>query len=433
MPVISTTAVRELYQGLLGSLKGRGNIWFVDSTAPGASDSAGATGGDPNYPFATLAGAIANTQLAAGDVIIIEEGHTESVSASDLILSVANVRIVGQGKGAYRPTFTLAATGSTISITGAGVTLENILVAPGVDSVVSAFTISAADVTLKDIEIRDTTDIECIAGVTTTSAADRLTIDNLFYNGYTGGDACVNGLLLVGVDGAVIKNCRFDGLFSTAAIEFKTTACTKILVDSCSFLNTGTAVTKDIVDTQGSSTWRAVNCFDAVAGYDCAGGNGQAFRYAGGGVLYATKTTTSPLPNNTNTNLFLVVGLVAIHDLAARVSTVIQAQSTGVKFQWQGSTDTAATDMCALLDINGFVVDSVIRAPRDSASAIIGATDVSFIDAPSNTANVAQTQLVYGDAATSAIKLHSAAASTGALQAWCIWEPLSPGARLYAA
>jgi hypothetical protein len=209
----------------------------------------------------------------------------------------------------------------------------------------------------------------------------------------------------------------------------KTTACTKILIEGCTFLNTGTAVTKDIVDTQGSSTWRALDCFDHVAGYQIAGGNAHALRYSGGALLYATRTTTSPLPNNTNIDLFNYVGLIRIHEVGARVSTVIQNQTTNVKFQLHPSSDTSALDICAVLDLDADVVDSVYRVTGDFSDALLGATDVAAVEGDIHAMPI----LTYGAAATSALKLHSAAASTGALQVWVVWEPVSPGARLFAA
>lgn len=402
-----------------------GDIFFVDSGAAGASDSVG-HGKNPDEPFATLDYAIGQCTASNGDLIYLMPGHAETCdAAAEFAVDVIGVRIIGLGSGSLRPTFTFTATNATATITAASVWLENVLFVAGIDSVVAPLTISGADCTLKNIEFRDTTDIEFVAGVITTAAADRLTIDGLFYNGYTGGNACTIGVKLVGCNSGVIKNSIFHGLFSTGAIQMVTTACTNILIENCKFLNSGTAVTKDVVMGVAACTYQVVNCFDGVAGYKIEGSNVVPVSYYGPPMRCEyTKTT---MPNNTAAACFNFIGAIELQEIFGVVMTGIQAQATAIKFQYQSSTEAAAVDLCATLDVNAFDAGSVIRATLDFSDAALGADDVASCEGE---AYAVRPAIIYSLAATGAINIHSAAASTGAIKVIVKWLPLEQGAYL---
>lgn len=250
-----------------------GNQWYVDSGV-GSSANDGKTWGTA---LDTIKNALAKATASNSDVIWVAPGHTETISsATSLALNKAGVTIIGLGGGAMRPTLTFSATASNIPISAASVHLENILCVASVDSIVAGITISAADVTLKNIEWRDVTDKEAILAILTTAAADRLTIDGFFHNGFVTGNACTAAIRLVGVDSAEIKNCRFHGNYGTAIIEFHTTKCTKIDIMNCIFEETGTTdFSKNVVDTVTGSTWYC-NGYDLAAGQSFGGGSGAA-------------------------------------------------------------------------------------------------------------------------------------------------------------
>ena len=255
-----------------------GNLWYVDSTHASASDSAG-FGIDPDTPFATLDYAIGAATANNGDVILLAPGHAETKAASGSLFAadVAGIKIVGVGQGADRATFTFTHTGAATTISAASVWLENVVYVCGVDSVTTPLTISAADCTLKDVEFRDAANTEFVAGVITTAAADRLTIENFRYTGDTvTGDACTIGIALVGVNNCLIKNARFHGIFSTAAINLKTTKSLGVIIVDCSFENVGTALTKNVVESIADCTFQVSNCFDMVGGYGFSGSDTAA-------------------------------------------------------------------------------------------------------------------------------------------------------------
>lgn len=406
-----------------------GTAWYVDSTHASKSDASG-YGTSPDTPFATLDYAIGAAAANNGDVIYLAPGHAETKAAAGSLWAAdkAGQRIIGLGNGADRPTFTFSDTAAVCTISAASVYIENILLVAGVDSVVAPLTISAADVTLKNVEFRDTTDVEFVAGVITTAAADRLTIDGLYYNGYTGGNACTIGVKLVGTNGAVIRNSRFHGLFSTGCIQMVTTVCTDIVIENCYFLNTGTAVTKDVVMGVAACTYQVKDCFDGVAGYCISGSNVVDPQYFGPPIT--TLKACSSLPNNAATALMNYIGAIKIIDLFGVVTTIIQAQATTVKWQLAPSTQAAATDLTAGLDVNAFDPGSVVRTTLDISDAALGSDDVAQQEGE---AYAAQPLIAYGDAITSAVNIHSSTNSTGAITTYLTWLPISPGAYVKAA
>jgi hypothetical protein len=134
-----------------------GTVRFVDSSHAACEDALGG-GRSPDKPFATLAYALTyattlTPALAAGDVIYLMPGHTETIAAAGgITCATAGVKIIGLGWGANRPTFTFSATASTWLITAASVYIKNIRVKSGVAEVVNMFTISAAGWTLDTVD-----------------------------------------------------------------------------------------------------------------------------------------------------------------------------------------------------------------------------------------------------------------------------------------
>lgn len=305
-----------------------GDVWFVGSGVTGCSDAAG-FGKSPDLPFATLNYAIDACTASHGDVIYVLPGHaeTKSTGASLFALDVIGVKVIGLGQGANRPTFTLSHVDATTSISAASCWLENVILTAGVDDMKVGMTISAADVTLKNVDWRTASGVEFIRGIQTTNAADKLHIRGLRYLGDVAGNACVIGVNLTGVNDALIEGCVFDGVFSTATINFST-ACVNVHVRDSIFNNTGTALTKDVVDTATVSTWDVVNCFDLVGGYAFSGGSGSALASGDVSALAAALTTVDglfdvPVADAAgNTTMRDVVGIKTDAAAAGAVSNV---------------------------------------------------------------------------------------------------------------
>ena len=227
----------------------------------------------PAKLFTTWSEANTNAVSARGDIIFLAPNHAETVAAAAAInLNKTGVRSIGLGVGAAKPIFTFSATASTITMTAANSSIENIIIKPSIDSVVSPIVVSAADCKVH-IEVQDASDtVECVNAILTTADADRIDI-NVKYIGDIAGDACVNAVRLVGVDTARI-NVDFYGVASTSIVEFHTTACHNVVITG-KFYNDGTSLTKNVVDTATGSTWSATG-WDGNSNANFAGGDNAA-------------------------------------------------------------------------------------------------------------------------------------------------------------
>lgn len=178
-----------------------GTYFWVSSTTTGASNSNAGT--DKTAPCATIAGAVAKCTASAGDVILVMEGHVETLTgAAAIAFSVAGVTVIGLGNGLNRPTLTLATpTTTTMTIAGANVTIKNIRITSTVAALATVFSITGAGVTLDTVDYYEDGTTDCLGFVLTTTAADDLTIKNChWYRGTTAATALSQWVILTGVD-----------------------------------------------------------------------------------------------------------------------------------------------------------------------------------------------------------------------------------------
>lgn len=226
-----------------------GNIFFVCSLT--GTDSAG-YGQNPDAPCASIDYAVGLCTANQGDRIYAMPGHVETIgAAAALALDVAGVEIIGIGTGAVRPKVNFTATGGTAAVSAANCSIRNVLFTGGIDAVVSALIVSAADFLLKDCEYRDVTG-QVTVFLLTTAAADRLVVDGLRYDGDSAAGTGA-AIALVGGDRIEIKNSRFDGNFSVGVIDVRTTAATDLEVHDC-WARTRNSVDIFLIDTITGST-----------------------------------------------------------------------------------------------------------------------------------------------------------------------------------
>ncbi len=278
MPNKTALFVRKQPGGMyavVDNTKVTGNIWFVDSGLSTGADASG-YGQNPDAPFLTLDYAIGAATANNGDYIFLMPGHAETLTtAGDVAIDKAGLTIIGIGEGADRPTFTFSSSDNSASIliTAASTTIKNIIGVCGDDGLTNPFHVQAADCTL-DIEWQDgSATVEAAAAVVGTDAADRLNL-KLKYIGFTGGNACVNAVLLDGSNQARI-DIDFFGKASTAIVEFNDTAVVDVNVTGY-FYNSGTTdLSKNIKDTATGSTW-FVQGYDGAAGCSFSGGSGAS-------------------------------------------------------------------------------------------------------------------------------------------------------------
>jgi len=249
-----------------------GTEFYVGPNATGSGDD-GRSGRSKETSLATLEAAISLATASKNDIIYLLPGHTETVATAGAIsIDKIGLRVIGLGSGALRPTFTFSAVDATLTMTAASCVLENVIITPSIDSVVSPIVVSAADCKV-DIELQDeSATVECVCAVLTTADADRINV-KVRHRGFIAGDACVNSVRLVGVDTAKVE-VDFYGVASTSIVEFHTTACHDIDV-SGKFYNDGTSLTKNVVDTVTGSTWSAQG-WDGNSNANFSGGDNSA-------------------------------------------------------------------------------------------------------------------------------------------------------------
>ncbi len=239
------------------------NVLFVSSTHAAASNALGG-GQNPDKPFATLAYVLTNAAsltpaLAAGDVIYLMPGHAETVaSAAAIAAATAGIRIVGLGVGTSIPLFTFSATGSTWTITAAGVEIKNVRVTSSVNELVTVFSSSAADLTLDHVDYIDAgAALETLQFLLTTAASDRLMVKNCSINMTTAGASAQLLIALVGCDSPKIH----DNIFTVTLNNAATSSCINGDASVRSFLidrNTiiqlgGTTMTSAILMADGAT------------------------------------------------------------------------------------------------------------------------------------------------------------------------------------
>ena len=147
--------------------------------------------GSDSYDGLTWATAMASVDAAngkctanAGDVIYVAPGHAEAFSAAaGIVFDIPGVTVVGLGNGSLRPTFTLdTATTTDIDVTGANVTLRNLIFSANFADIAECIDLDAKNFTLENCEFLDTAaDMDFVVYINcddTANACDGLTVRN---------------------------------------------------------------------------------------------------------------------------------------------------------------------------------------------------------------------------------------------------------------
>lgn len=183
-------------------------VFFVDSNGGGSTTSGGRT---PESAFTTIDSAIGACTANRGDTIYVMAGHAETIAtATALAADVAGISIIGLGRGTSRPTLSLSATDSTIAVSAANITFQNLVITSTVNELVKVFNITAAYCTIDAVDVKDGGSAkEILQFALTTAAADFLTIQNCYHVQLTAGATTQRWIYLVGTEGARILNNTF--------------------------------------------------------------------------------------------------------------------------------------------------------------------------------------------------------------------------------
>lgn len=167
----------------LGLLRSNAIKWVHSGT--GVDD---VNHGTFDEPYATVDYAVGTCTSARGDLIVVKEGHAETVTSSNMTLDVAGITILCLGVGLSRPTFTYSTAAATINVGAANITWFGGHFVGNFDNVAAAFTVGAADdFTLKAASFYDTSAalhfLSIVVTTTTDNAADGLAVLGCFWMG----------------------------------------------------------------------------------------------------------------------------------------------------------------------------------------------------------------------------------------------------------
>ena len=197
-----------------------GAIFFASSAHADASDAAG-FGKSPDSPVATIDYAISLCTADAGDVIYAMPQHVETVAAAGgLNFDIAGVHLIGLGNGTVQAQVDFTAEASSITVTAANVTIEDMWLQSSFLDITIAVDVSAEDFTFRhnrvDMAAADENFLIVIQD-DDAAAAGRMTIeDNLVYQNDTDNTHFVD---FGGTgDGHIVRRNRLLGDFTTMAI-----------------------------------------------------------------------------------------------------------------------------------------------------------------------------------------------------------------------
>ena len=209
-------------QDLIGKVQTTGDVRFVSSTAADNSDSDGRDGRSQRRPLSTVDAAIGLATASQGDIILVMPGHTETIaSATAWAMDKAGISVIGLGKGALRPTFTLTATASNIPITTANCLIENCIFTCGTADHTTTMTITADETTIRNCKFMNITGFQSITQIRVglgANDADNLLIEGCRFEAVAVG--CTQAILMEEVeDQVVIDNCSFSGEYLVSCIH----------------------------------------------------------------------------------------------------------------------------------------------------------------------------------------------------------------------
>ena len=229
-----------------------GDKFYVSSTTVGASD--GNDGKSPKTPLATLNGAMDQVTANNGDIVFLMPGHTEDLdAATDAVIDVAGVKILGLGVGASRPTFTYSGTAGSFEIDAANTHIENVVFKTSVSAVVVGVNVDANDCSLVNCEWNfDATGDDFLIFVDV-DGVDGTQIAGCTFVAEDAADSN-EAIRLDDSDRTRITDCHFFGDYAAGVIINEGAACTALLIARNTMMNRDTGDPGNGIDLDTACT-----------------------------------------------------------------------------------------------------------------------------------------------------------------------------------
>lgn len=201
-----------------------GKVFWVGNNATliqgerGASDTS-SNKGNFLQPFATIDYAVSQCAANRGDIIIVRPNHVETISsATDLVLDVAGIAIVGLGSGNDRPELNFDNTAGSLEVDAANVTLHNFLLKADVSAVVVGINVDADHFTMSNCEMNFNATGDDFITMIDCDGADYFTIENCKLIAEEGAAGCAEAIRLDTANHVQIINNHITGDFTDGAI-----------------------------------------------------------------------------------------------------------------------------------------------------------------------------------------------------------------------
>lgn len=199
--IIGTTeGHRDIYSDIFVT----GDVVWLDSVNGNDSNS----GFNRNLAKATLSSAYGAIAANNGDVIIIESGHSETLTSSQS-LATAGVTIYGLGSGSNKPNFTVNGNIDMLSVAAVNQKLVNLRFPVGTAAHTSRIDVAAAGCVIEDCDfLCGANDLESI---TIPDAGDYCTIKSCTFTISADGPDAGIEIESATVIGLNVVQCTFDG------------------------------------------------------------------------------------------------------------------------------------------------------------------------------------------------------------------------------
>jgi len=186
-----------------------GEVFWVNNSGILAKGGVGGANGNPGTytkPFSTIDYAIGKCTASRGDVIYVMPGHSETITTDGgIAVDVAGVSIIGLGNGTLRPVVILdSAVAAAVTVSAANVTLQNLEFRASFADVTNAIDVTAAWLTVDSCEF-------------TEEAADLNFVDYIHASSTT--DNTADGLHVVDCVGTAIDAAQNSFIMTAADID----------------------------------------------------------------------------------------------------------------------------------------------------------------------------------------------------------------------
>ena len=228
-----------------GDSVGLPDVFYVDSGAGSDTND----GRDPAFPLATIDAAINKCTASQGDVILVQPGHAETLTAQ-ISLDVIGVSIIGVGEGTLKPQLTINAVIDGIDIGAANCRVENIGFAASTAGATSQINVDAANATIEKVHF-DIGASDVLGTITVTASGEICTVDDCSV--IVTANGCDEWIKVEGVvDLLVVKNNIVSSTstfgFDEAVIQCDAIAATNMVVKDNTFLGGDAATAIDAVN-----------------------------------------------------------------------------------------------------------------------------------------------------------------------------------------